>query len=129
LRALADLSAEAANAYSAWASTDWQVDGRPVQAPVWRFAGGWTGFTEAAAGVYLMVVGTGPGTEPDGLSFAPLRDGSSYHFDLRDPLSFEVVNAAAGAAGVPVGSDPPWERQDWHPDQLQLMRKLGQEPN
>lgn len=129
LRALAGLSTEAANAYSAWAFTDWQVDGRPVQAPMWRFAGGWTGFTGAAAGVYLVVVGTGPGAEPGGLSFAPLRDGSSYHFDLREPLSFEVVNAAAGAAGVPVGSDPPWQRQDWHPDQLQLMRKLGQEPN
>jgi hypothetical protein len=129
LRALIDLSEEAANAYSAWPYADWRVDGRPVKAPVWRFAGGWTGFTDAAAGVYLMVVGTGPGTEPDGLSFAPLRDGSSYHFDLREPLSFEVVHAAAEAAGVPNGSDPPWERQEWHPDQLELMRKLGQEPN
>jgi hypothetical protein len=129
LRALIDLSEEAANAYSAWPSAYWQVDGRPVQAPVWRFAGGWTGFTDAAAGVYLMVAGTGPGTEPDGLCFAPVRDGSSYHFNLREPLSFAVAEAAAQAAGAPVGSDPPWERQDWHPDQLQLMRKLGQEPN
>jgi len=129
LRALVDLSHEAENAYSAWPVTVWQVDGRQAKVPVWRFAGGWTGFTDAAAGVYLTVVGTGPGAEPDGLSFAPLRDGSSYHFNLREPLSFEVAGAAAEAAGVPIGSDPPWERQDWHSDQLQLMRKLGQEPN
>lgn len=129
LRALGDLSQEAGNAYSAWPVTVWQVDGRPAKVPVWRFAGGWTGFTDAAAGVYLMVVGTGPGAEPDGLSFAPLRDGSSYHFNVREPLSLEVAEAAAEAAGVPAGSDPLWERQDWHPDQLRLMRKLGQEPN
>ena len=129
LHALADLSHEAANAYSAWPAAVWQVDGRPARVPVWRFAGGWTGFTDAAAGVYLAVVGTGPGTEPAGLAFAPLRDGSSYHFSLREPLSFEVTKAAAAAAGVPDGSDAPWERQDWHPDQLQLMRKLGQEPS
>ena len=41
----------------------------------------------------------------------------------------EVAEAAAEAAGVPAGSDPLWEPQDWHPDQLQLIRKLGQEPN
>jgi len=129
LRALSDLSQEAGNAHSAWPVTVCQVDGRSAKVRVWRFAGGWTGFTDAGAGVYLMVVGTGPGTEPDGLSFAPLRDGSSYHFDVREPLSFHHEEAAAEAAGVPVGSDPLWERQDWHPDQLQLMRKLGQEPN
>jgi len=44
---------------------------------------------------------------------------------LRSPLSFEIANAAAEAAGVPNGSDPPWQRQDWHPDQLQLIRELA----
>ncbi len=129
LRALAELSQEVANAYSAWPVTVWQVGGRPAKVPVWRFAGGWTGFTDAAAGVYLTAVGTGPGTEPDGLSLAPLRDGSAYHFDVREALSFDVARASAEAAGVPVGSDARWERKDWHLDQLQLMRSLGQEPN
>jgi hypothetical protein len=122
LRALVDRQAEAASAYASWPTADWLVDGIPVKAPVWRFAGGWTAFTDAAVGVYLVVVGIGLGAEPEGLSFAPLRDGRSYHFNLAEPLSFDVVRAAAEAAGVPDGSDPPWEHHDWHPDQLQLMR-------
>jgi hypothetical protein len=127
LGALVDLQEEAASAYAAWPTADWRVGGVPAKAPVWRFAGGWTAFTDAVAGVYLVVVGVGPGTDPDGLSFAPLRDGSSYHFNVREPLSFDVVRAAAEAAGVPEGSDPPWQPQNWHPDQLQLIRELGQE--
>jgi hypothetical protein len=129
LRALVGRSEEAASAYAAWPTAGWLVGGRPAKAPVWRFAGGWTAFTDAAAGVYLVVVGIGPGTDPDGLSFAPLRDGGTYHFNLWEPLSIEVANAAAETAGAPNGSAPPWQRQDWHPDQLQLIRELGQEPN
>jgi hypothetical protein len=54
-----------------------------------------------AAGVYLSVVGVGPG--PEDLSFAALRDGSAYHFDLHGPLSLEMAEAAAEAAGVRSG--------------------------
>jgi hypothetical protein len=75
--------------------------------------------------VYLIVVGIGPDTGPEGLTLEALRDASAYHFNLRSPLSFEIANAAAEAAGVPNGSDPPWQRQDWHPDQLQLIRELA----
>jgi hypothetical protein len=103
----------------------WRVDGVPVQVHVWRFAGGWTAFTDAVAGVYLSVVGVGPGTGPEDLSFAALRDGSAYHFDLHGPLSLETAEASAEAAGVPLGSPPSCQRHDWHPDQLQLIRELG----
>ena len=101
------------------------VDGVLVQASVWRFAGGWTAFTDAAAGVYLIVVGAGPGTGPEDLSFAALRDASAYHFNLQGPLSLEIAEASAEAAGVRVGPDPSWQRQDWHRDQLQLIRERG----
>jgi hypothetical protein len=124
LKALADHAVAAASAYSAWPLVSWLVDGVPVQVRVWRFAGGWTALTDAAAGVYLCVVGVGPGADPEGLSVAPLRDAGAYHFDLRGPLSLTLAKASARAAGVPPGP-PPWLRADWHADQLQLIRELG----
>ncbi|HEX3957445.1 MAG TPA: hypothetical protein VHZ03_12570 [Trebonia sp.] len=125
LRALVAHSEAAASAYGDWPTVGWQVDSVRVQAPVWRFAGGWTAFTDAAAGVYLVVVGLGPGTDPEHLSFAALRDPSAYHFNLQDPLSIEIAKASAEAAGVPTGTDPSWQRHDWHPDQLQLIHDLS----
>jgi hypothetical protein len=53
--------------------------------------------------------------------------GSAYHFDLDGPLSLEMAEASAEAAGVPLGSPEPWRSHDWHPDQLQLIRELGQD--
>jgi hypothetical protein len=130
LKALVARSEDAAGAYADWPTVDWRVDGVHVQAPVWGFAGGWTAFTDAAPGVFLIVVGTGPDTGPEDLSFEALRDASAYHFNLQSSLSFEIANAAAEAAGVPNGSDPSWQRQDWHVDQLQLIRELGHDaPN
>lgn len=125
LRALVDQALAAASAYSAWPVVGWRVDGLPVQVHVWRFAGGWTALTDAATGVYLCVVGVGSGTGPEGLSLAALRDAGAYHFDLHGPVSLELAKASAETAGVPPGSPPSWQRQDWHPDQLQLIRELG----
>jgi hypothetical protein len=127
LRALVDHALAGADAYGEWPVVGWRVDGVPVQVRVWRFAGGWTAFTDAAAGVYLSVVGVGPGRGPEGLSLAALRDGSAYHFDLDEPLSLEMAEASAEAAGVPLGSPESWRSHDWHPDQLQLIRELGQD--
>jgi hypothetical protein len=45
------------------------------------------------------VVGIGPRTSPEDLSFGALRDASVYHFNLQNPLSFEIAEAAAEAAG------------------------------
>jgi hypothetical protein len=125
LRALVDRAVAAARAYSAWPMVGWQVDGLPVQVRVWRFAGGWTAFTDAAAGVYLCVVGVGSGTCAENLSVAALRDAGAYHFDLHGPVSLTLAKASAQAAGVPLGSPPSWLRADWHADQLQLIRELG----
>jgi hypothetical protein len=125
LPALVHHAQAAAKAYGEWPMVGWRVDGVPVPIHVWRFAGGWTAFTDAAAGVYLSVVGAGPG--PDDLSLAALDDGRAYHFDPHGSLSLELAKASAEAAGVPPGSPDFWRSQDWHPDQLQLMRDLGQD--
>jgi hypothetical protein len=124
LKALVDHAEAAAGAYRDWPQVSWRVGGERVQVPVWRFADGWTAFTDAAAGVYLSVVGVGPGTGPEDLGFVALRDDRAYHFDLDGPLSLAMAQAAAEAAGVTLGANPSWERQEWHPDQLQLIREL-----
>jgi hypothetical protein len=84
LKALVDHADAAASAYRDWPQVSWRVGGQPVQVPVWRYAGGWTAFTDAAAGVYL-----------------------------------------GGRGCVPPRADPSWQRQEWHPDQLQLIREIG----
>jgi hypothetical protein len=68
-------------------------------------------------------------TGPEDLSLATIRDASAYHFVVQGPLSFAIAEAAAQAAGAPKGPDPSWLRQDWHPDQLQLIRGPGQDPS
>jgi hypothetical protein len=72
------------------------------------------------AAVYLSAVGMGVG--PDGLSLARLQDGAAYHFGLNEPLRPGVLSASARAADVRFEA-PPWQRQDWHADQLRLMRE------
>lgn len=125
LRALVDHAQAAADAYVEWPTVDWRVDGVAVPVPMWSFADGWTGFTDATDGVYMSVVGIGPGTGPPGLAFAALRDSGAYHFDLHGPLSLDLVTASRGAAGVSYEEQPLWQPQEWHPDQLRLMRDLG----
>jgi hypothetical protein len=124
LNALVEHAEAAASAYRDWPQASWRVDGVPVQVPVWWFAGGWTALTDTAAGVYLSVAGIGPDTSPEDLGLAALRDGRAYHFDLDGPLSIAMAQAAAEAAGVPLGPDPSWQRREWHPGQLQLIREL-----
>jgi len=55
-----------------------------VPASVWRFAGGWTSFTDGLPDVYLVVVGFG--VAPDGLRFVAISDSARYGFDVAAPL-------------------------------------------
>ena len=121
LKALVGHALAAAEAHAVWATVDWRVDGIAVPAPAWSFAGGWTGFTDAAEGVYVSVVGLGPDARPGGVALAALRDSEAYHFDLHGPLSLEVAAQSRQAAGVPYEEQPPWRSTVWHPDQLQFM--------
>jgi hypothetical protein len=121
LKALADHAQTAAEAQANWSTTGWRVDGTAAQAPTWSLAGGWTGFTDAAEGVYVSVVGLGPDARPEGVALAALRDGGAYHFDLHGPLSLELAARSRQAAGVHYEEQPPWRSTEWHQDQLQLM--------
>lgn len=125
LKALVGRAQAAAEAHGDWATADWQVDGIAVRAPMWSFAGGWAGFTDAAEGVYVTVVGLGPGAKSEGLALAALQDGEAYHFDLHGPLSLEVAAMSREAAGVPYEQQPSWRSVGWHPDQLELIGRLG----
>lgn len=120
-RVLVDHAERARSEYVRWPAVPWQVDGVAVTARVWWFAGGWAAFTDAVERVYLHACGVGTG--PDGLSLAVLRDGSACHFDLDQPLYPGVLSASRAAAGADDLPEP--RRQDWHADQLRLMREPG----
>ena len=121
-RALVGHADERSGHCEQWPLVRWRLDGATVGAHVWRFAGGWEAVSDAVEGVYLAVVGVG--TDPDGLSLALLQDASAYHFDLVEQLHPRVMSASARAAGVQL-EGAPWQRRDWHADQLRLLRELA----
>jgi hypothetical protein len=122
LRAFGAHITEFAGQYAQWPTVLWWVDGAALTARVSWFAGGWAAVSDAVAEVYMSAVGTG--VCPDGLSLASLQDGAAYHFDLKQPLRPGVLSASSRAA-VAQSEEPPWQRQDWHADQLRLMRESG----
>jgi hypothetical protein len=122
LPVLVEHAMEIAGQHMQWPAVGWRVDGTPVSARVSWFAGGWAAISDGVAEVYLSAVGVG--TSPDSLSLARLRDGTGYHFDLEQPLPPGVRSASRRAAHVRF--EAPWQRrQDWHADQLRLMRESG----
>jgi hypothetical protein len=125
VQALIEHAQAAADAHAEWATVEWRVDSSTVQAPTWSFADGWAGFTDAAEGVYVSVVGIGPAAGPEGLALAALSDSTAYHFDLHAPLSLELAAASREAADIPYDQQPLWKSHEWHPDQLRLMNQLG----
>jgi hypothetical protein len=120
--ALVDHANEHSSQCERWPQVRWQVDGVPVNARVWWFAGGWAAVgCDAVEDVYLAAVGVG--IDPDGLSLGVLENGDAYHFELDQPMHPPVMVASHAARAD--GDRPPPRREDWHPDQLQLMRQLG----
>jgi hypothetical protein len=120
-KALTEHADEHSSQYAQWPTVRWRVAAQAVAARVWHFAGGWAGFSDAADGVYLAAVGVG--AAPEDLSLALLQDGSAYHFDLDRPLQYSRVLSASKAARTD-GDRPLPHREDWHADQLQIMRDL-----
>jgi hypothetical protein len=117
LRALVNHAYEHSLQCAQWPAVRWQVDRARVNALSWRFAGGWVAVSDAVEGVYLAAVGVG--AAPDGLSLAVLQDGTAYHFGLDQPLHTQVLSASRECAG---GDGLELHRQDWHADQLLLLR-------
>jgi hypothetical protein len=122
LRVLAEHAMELAGQHVQWPAVGWRVDGAVVPARVSWFAGGWAAISDGVTEAYLSAVGIGVG--PDGLSLARLQDGAAYHFDLQQPLRPGALSASRRAAGVQVEA-PSWRRQDWHSNQLRLLRESG----
>jgi hypothetical protein len=117
LRALVNHAAQKSKRHADWAPVTWQVDGLPVPARAWEFAGGWAAFSDGLDEVYLAA--SGSGGSPDGLALTRLRDARAYHFDLAQPLDLHVIKAS-GTAAWP-GDEPAWRHAGWHPDQLRLL--------
>jgi hypothetical protein len=119
--ALVDLAVERGQDYPDWTPVTWQVDGRPVTARAWEFAGGWAAFCDGLDDVYLAVASSGGRSEPDGLALTRLRqsDTGAYHVDLSQPLPPGIRQQSRDAART---DELEWrEPADWHPDQLHLL--------
>jgi hypothetical protein len=116
-RALVSHAEEWSKRYAEWTPVTWQVDGTPVLARAWEFAGGWAAFSDALDHVYLAAIGSGG--SPDGLALARVRDASAYHFDLEQPVDVRTFQAASDAAWA--DHEQAWQHSDWHPDQLRLV--------
>jgi hypothetical protein len=120
LRALALHAGEHGGGYAQWSPASLRVDGAPVTARAWRFAGGWAAISDGVDDVYLAV--TCLGAHPGGLALGRLADGGAYHFRLDGPLHPDVMAASRAARTGGDGLAP--RRQGWHDDQLRVLREL-----
>lgn len=115
-RALVDHAGQQAQRHAEWPRVRWSVEGAPVSAAVWQFAGAWLGITDALPEVYLAVIGFG--VVPEGLPLALIADGSPYGMDLRAPLSTDLLTEQSSRLPPEVWPQP--NRGRYHPDQLAL---------
>jgi hypothetical protein len=117
LRALVNHAAQRSRRHAEWLPVTWQVDGLPVPARAWEFAGGWAALSDGLDEVYLAA--SGSGGSPDGLALTRLHDARAYQFDLAQSLDPQVIKASGTAAWA--GGEPAWRNAGWHPDQLRLL--------
>jgi|GEM_PF-1519934 len=106
-----------AQRYREWRTAVWHIDGRPVRASVWNFAGAWAGFSDGLDTEFVVAVGIG--LEPDELHMSAITEGSSYGVDLGAPLDPEAL--ARQRHERPQAWLPPPRRETFHPDQLALQ--------
>jgi hypothetical protein len=117
-KVLLDFATPQSALHAQWPTVPWSVGDTRVSASVWRFAGGWTAFTDELADEYIAAVGFG--VQPEGLGFAPVGDGARYGFDLAAPLRPSDLAVAGDRTGPPetilVNAD------GWHADQVAVLR-------
>jgi hypothetical protein len=121
MHAVGVYSRSAASGYRTWAPESWTFDGVTVEARIHRFAGAWTGFTDALPDLYVVAVGIG--VDPEELQLTRVTDATSYGFDLSGALDrlhhqhetrawHETILPMPNAAG-------------WHRDYLALLDPDG----
>lgn len=117
IESLVEHAEKQANRYEHWPTTFWQVDGKPVPARMWRFAGAWAGFTEALSETYVVVIGLG--VEPDDLRLMRITKPDSYGANFAAALN--LVELGRQKSSRPEAWLPPPRRGEFHADQLALM--------
>lgn len=118
-RALVRHADEQCHAHADWPRARWSVDGTPVTAAVWRFAGAWLGITDALPQVYLAVIGFG--VVPEGLPLARVTDGTPYGMDLAQPLSADLLQMQHERLPAVVWPLP--DQYGYHPDHLAVAQR------
>jgi hypothetical protein len=117
LRSLVAHETDQATRHAQWPEVTWSVDEHPIPASVWRFAGGWTAFTDGLPDSYLIAAGFGTG--PDGLRFTTITDSARYGFDSTAPLRLADLTRARDRNGPDVHARV--NTDHFHADQLTLM--------
>jgi hypothetical protein len=118
-KALVEYAGEQCHRHADWPRTRWSVDGAPVDAAVWRFAGAWLGITDAQPQVYLAVIGFG--VVPEGLPLARVTDGAPYGTDLARPLTTDLLQEQRER--LPMVVWPLRDQHSYHPDQLAVAQR------
>lgn len=114
---LSDHARARARAHASWPEVAWVVNGEPVRARVWHFAGAWTGLTTDLPDVFVVAVGVG--VHPDGLRVRRIKDGAEYGFDLARPLDRVLPGAEHRECVETILRKP--NRHGYLPEQLALL--------
>lgn len=120
--ALVEHAEEQAGRHQDWRAAVWHVDGAPVRASVWNFAGAWAGFSDSREDAFVVAIGIG--VEPDELSMTAIDDGEPYGVDLDAPL--DLGDLGRRRHERPQAWLPPPRRTAFHPDQLAFVPQYRQ---
>ncbi|WP_216213924.1 hypothetical protein [Amycolatopsis aidingensis] len=122
--ALVEHAEQQAKRHAEWRRVTWDVEGTPVRAAVWRFAGAWAGFTDALGGTYLVAVGIE--VQPEGLRLSRFPGSKEHGIDLDAPL--DLVELGRQRHERPDTWLPPPRRDSFHPDQLAVLDRPSPTP-
>ncbi|PXY35188.1 hypothetical protein DI005_20485 [Prauserella sp. PE36] len=115
--ALVEHAEKQAKRYEEWPQVTWRVEGEPVRARVWHFAGAWAGFTTELPDAYVVAIGIG--LPPEETHLVRIDKTDSYGTDFGAPLS--LTDLGKHKSNRPEAWLPPPQRDGFHPDQLALV--------
>lgn len=100
-------------AHASWPSVKWFLRSRSVDAAVWRFAGGWTGFTTDLPDADVVV--TAIGVPYSNVELVRVSDGAPYGFAIDRNITIDQMGVGARL--------PSPNTADFHPDHLALRSR------